>query len=424
MQIDSNTYTYKVNDYEIAIIGAGGIGSHLVSALVPALHRGGLLESTERITIRLYDSDKVSEENLAHQRFMPDDVGKHKVTAIAESMAPFTSDRLRLVACPCDVREASDMKPADLTVVAVDSAVARRVVHSSDTIFLDLRCMGDSYIAYDSSVDPDFVIKMTPDQPARSCPCADAISSGNIEFGFMWAAAHGAQWVLQSLRWMVGQTLAMPPYPQSANITFGPLGRLPEAEEKIEPKGCAKPKIHDSSLVDSCLSTDDYDCEVIREHIAALFENGMWQEIWKLGDRMSREISILVDAEGKVYVDVGTSGEVEMSPPIGAKTPFKIWLHTHPREAYWSSTDLDTLACYSGLILEAVVVGHDHYKRTVYSESAESPLKTEGPLSSWTSETTVRYNAVPKPKDAKNKVAKNGGSRRRRRRSKRKGIRS
>ena len=65
MQIDSNTYTYKVNDYEIAIIGAGGIGSHLVSALVPALHRGGLLESTERITIRLYDSDKVSEENLA-----------------------------------------------------------------------------------------------------------------------------------------------------------------------------------------------------------------------------------------------------------------------------------------------------------------------------------------------------------------------
>jgi len=62
------TYTYKVNDYEIAIIGAGGIGSHLVSALVPALHRGEILESTEQITIRMYDSDEVSEGNLAHQR--------------------------------------------------------------------------------------------------------------------------------------------------------------------------------------------------------------------------------------------------------------------------------------------------------------------------------------------------------------------
>ena len=94
------TYTYKVNDYEIAVIGAGGIGSHLLSTIVPALHRGELLESTEVITIRIYDSDKVSEENLAHQRFMPEDVGKHKVAAIVESMAPFTSDRLQLVACP------------------------------------------------------------------------------------------------------------------------------------------------------------------------------------------------------------------------------------------------------------------------------------------------------------------------------------
>ena len=395
MQTNNNTtqptYTYKVNDFEIAIIGVGGIGSHLVSALVAALHRGEILESTEQITIRMYDSDVVSEENLAHQRFMLDDVGKHKVTAIAESMAPFTSERLQLVACPWDVREDSDMKPADLTVVAVDSAVARRVVHSSGTIFLDLRCLGDGYVALDSSVDPDFVVKMTPDQPARSCQHEDAISSGNIEFGFLLAAAHGAQWVLQSLRWMIGQSLAMPPYPQSANITFGTLGRLPEAEEKIEPKGCDKPKIHSSSLVDSCLGTDDYDCEVIREHIAGLVKAGRWQEIWAIGDRLSREVSVLIDAEDKFYVDIGTSGEVKMSPPVNAKVPFKLWLHSHPRDAYWSSTDLDTIACYTSLLERAAVLGHDHYKQTVFSNSPELPLEEEGPLSSWTSELTVLY---------------------------------
>ncbi len=318
MQTNNNTtqptYTYKVNDFEIAIIGAGGIGSHLVSALVPALHRGELIESTELITIRMYDSDEVSKENLAHQRFMPEDVGKHKVSAIAEDMTSFTGERLRLIACPWDVREASDMTPADLTVVAVDSAVARRVVHSSGAIFLDLRCLGDGFVALDSSVDPDFVKRMTPDQPARSCQHEDAIRSGNIEFGFLLAASHGSQWVIQSLRWIIGQTLAMPPYPQSANLTFGTLGRLPEAKDKIEPKGCDKPRIHPSNLVDSCLNTEDYDCEVIREHIAGLTKAERLQEIWKIGDRLQREVSVLIDSEDKFYVDIGTSGQVKMSP--------------------------------------------------------------------------------------------------------------
>ena len=395
------TYTYKVNDYEIAVIGAGGIGSHLISTLVPALHRGELLESTEVITIRIYDSDKVSEENLAHQRFMPEDVDKHKVTAIVESMAPFTSDRLQLIACPWDVREDSDMTPADLIVVAVDSAIARRVVHSSDSIFLDLRCLGDGYVAFDSSVDSDFVSKMTPDQPARSCQHEDAISSGNIEFGFLLAASHGAQWVLQSLRWMVGQTLAMTPYPQSANLTFGTLGRLPEAEEKIEPKGSDEPKIHPPQLVDSCLDTGDYDCEVIREHIAGLTHAGRWQQIWEIGNRLLREVSVLIDAEGKYYVDIGTSGEVKMSPPIGAKVPFKLWLHTHPQDAYWSSTDRDTIASYTSLLERAVVLGHDHYKQTVFSDNPEAALEKDGTLSSWTSEATVLYKDKPGRKNGR-----------------------
>ena len=391
----------KSYDYEIAVIGAGGIGSHMLSTIVPALHRGELLESTEQITIRIYDSDKVSEENLAHQRFMPEDVGKHKVTAIVESLAPFTSDKLQLVACPWDVREDSDMKPADLTVVAVDSAIARRVVHSSDSIFLDLRCLGDGYVAFDSSVDPDFVSKMTPDQPARSCQHEDAISSGNIEFGFLLAASHGAQWVLQSLRWMVGQTLAMTPYPQSANLTFGTLGRLPEADDKIEPKGSDEPKIHAPQLVDSCLDTGDYDCEVIREHIAGLTHAGRWQQIWEIGNRLLREVSVLIDAEGKYYIDIGTSGEVKMSPPIGAKVPFKLWLHTHPQDAYWSSTDRDTIASYTSLLERAVVLGHDHYKQTVFSDSPEAALEGDGPLSSWSSEPTVLYKDKPGRKNGR-----------------------
>jgi hypothetical protein len=381
----------QYNDYEIAIIGAGGIGGHLLSVLVPALHRGELLESTKRISIRVYDSDEVTKENLAHQRFNYNDVGMHKVTAIERSLCQFTGDRLRLVSCPWDVRDASDMTPADLIVVAVDSAVARRVAHSSGTTFLDLRCLGDGYIAFDSSVDPDFVTSLTPDQPARSCQYEDAVSSGNIEFGFLIAAAHGAQWVLQSLRWMTGQTLALPPYPQTANITFGTLSRLPEAEEKLEPQNRVKPKIHPSNLIDSCIDTGDYDSGVVREHIAGLAKNRRWQDIWKIGDQLLREVSVLIDAEGKIYIDIGTSGEVKMAPPRDAKVPFKLWIHSHPRDAYWSSTDRDTIGCYTGLLQRAVVLGHDHYKMTRHTESPEASLESEGSLSSWTSEPTVFY---------------------------------
>jgi hypothetical protein len=287
------------------------------------------------------------------------------------------------------------MTPSDLIVVAVDSAVARRVAHSSGTTFLDLRCLGDGYIAFDSSVDPDFVDRMTPDQPARSCQHEDAIPSGNIEFGFLFAAAHGAQWALQSLRWMTGQKLALPPYPQTANITFGTLSRLPEAEDKLEPQNCVNPKIHNSNFVDSCIDTGDYDSEAVREHISGLAKKRRWQDIWQIGDQLLREVSVLIDAEGKIYIDIGTSGEVKMAPPQDAKVPFKLWIHSHPRDAYWSSTDRDTIACYTGLLQRAVVLGHDHYKATRHAESLTASLEPEGPLSSWTSESTVLYADDP-----------------------------
>ena len=80
MQIDNNNTEFY--DYEIAVIGAGGIGSNLLNALVPALHRGKLRESLGRVRIRVYDSDRVDESNLAHQKFNYDDIGSYKVTAI------------------------------------------------------------------------------------------------------------------------------------------------------------------------------------------------------------------------------------------------------------------------------------------------------------------------------------------------------
>ena len=388
MQIDNiDTELY---DYEIAVIGAGGIGSNLLNALVPALHRGELLRNLRTVRIRVHDSDRVDESNLAHQKFNYDDIGSYKVRAIEKHLSQFTNERLTIEACPWDIRDSSDMLPADLTIVAVDSAEARRVVHSSDTIFLDLRCLGDSFIALDTSVDSDFVSKMTPDQKSQSCQYDGAIESGNIQFGYLIAAAHGAQWVLQTLRWWAGQDQAMPPPPQSASITLGTLGRMPEGESVLQPQGCIKPQRQQAKLLDIHIETNDYDSPLIKQHVASLVEDGKLQQVWSIGDQLCREISILIDAAGKMFVDVGESGQVKMAPPEGAVAPFQQWIHTHPKDPYWSKTDRDTLACFSGLLTEATVLGESQYLVTRYQKGVTSSIGS-GPLSNWSSETTLPY---------------------------------
>ena len=210
----------------VTIVGAGGIGSHLVGALVPAVHRGDLVERLGGIVLRIHDSDLVSEQNLAHQRFLPSEVGRYKATALRSALMEFESDLMQVEAVTEDVRCASDIGGSDIVVVAVDSSLARRVAHESSPRWLDLRCSGDGYIAIDHRVGSSQVESLTTDQPPMSCQLGGSIDSGNIQFGFMAAAAHGAQWVVQLLREMSGESGTMPPMPQSASISFGTLGRL------------------------------------------------------------------------------------------------------------------------------------------------------------------------------------------------------
>ena len=386
----------KIYDYEIAIIGAGGIGSNLIANLVPALHRGEMLDSTDGITIRVYDSDEVSEGNLAHQRFSPEQVGTSKVESICANMHPFTGEKLSLVPCPWDVREGNDLVPCDMAIVAVDSPIARRVVHSLGGFWLDLRCRGDGYVALDFRVAREHVSMLTPDQPGMSCQLDGAISSGNIQFGHSLAAAHGAQWAIQMMRFFTGNNESLPE-PQIANLSFGTLSRHPmEADAPLPPKGAVSPHEHPSMVVQRCISSGDINALAVDETIAHLAQQADWPSLWNVADSMKREVSVLIDSEGKIFVDVGTQSEVTMSPPEGSKIPFRLWVHTHPRDAYWSETDRNSLSLYSGILEEAIVLGHDHFKRTRPTSIPDSRkrLSEDGPLSSWTDEELVFYHPI------------------------------
>ena len=98
-------------------VGAGGIGSNLVSPVVKALHSGALLESLGSVRVRLYDSDLVEESNLAHQNFTPDDVGRYKVEAVMQPLLTFQSDKLILEAIAEDVRSPDPILDADIAVL-------------------------------------------------------------------------------------------------------------------------------------------------------------------------------------------------------------------------------------------------------------------------------------------------------------------
>ncbi len=92
------------------------------------------------------------------------------------------------------------------------------------------------------------------------------------------------------------------------------------------------------------------------------------------------------------------------TPPKGSTLPYRSWWHTHPRssedpyddsDCYWSSTDLDALANFSGgILLEALVLGHSHYKRAEAGiDQTVETLGDEGPLSDWSSEAPVPYES-------------------------------
>ena len=386
--------------FEIAIIGAGGIGSNLIVNLVPALHRGDMLDSTDSITIRVYDSDEVSESNLSHQRFSPDQIGMKKTDAIRANVLPFIGEKLSLVSCPWDVRREADLVPYDMAIVAVDSSLAREAVHSLSGFWLDLRCRGDGYVALDFRVVQEYVSMMTPDQSGMSCQLDGAISSGNIQFGHAMAAAHGSQWAVQMMRIISGNNGSLPE-PQIANLSFGTLSKNPMNEESLVNAEDVEPFSHPSQSIQYRISRGDVNSPEVVETIAKLAQDEDWPSLWAISDRMKREVSVLFDSQGKIFVDIGTQGEVVMSPPYGAEIPFRLWIHTHPWDSYWSETDRDTISCYSGILEEAIVLGHDHYKRTrpTVRNDDHPRLSEHGPLSSWTEEEITPYIPIMGARD-------------------------
>ena len=196
---------------KLLIVGTGGIGTSMIDNLIPALRRvGGSVQMT------LMDGDTVEASNLGHQRFVEADIGLHKVDVLAERYhAP--ENGIEVLGIAQNMRQAEQLQGYDAIVVCVDRPEPRRLVHETKSPWADLRCSGDGWLVMTSQSNPLLVSSMTPDHEPKSCQVEGALDSGNLEFGFAVAAAHGAQWVFQLLRGLPSPTQSM------GSLTYGAL---------------------------------------------------------------------------------------------------------------------------------------------------------------------------------------------------------
>ena len=132
------------------------------------------------------------------------------------------------------------------------------------------------------------------------------------------------------------------------------------------------------------------DSEKTTQLISELTTQKDWDKIYQISEFFGQEISILVDAQERIFVDWGSISRVELTPPLGSVVPFKLWLHTHPRnQAFWSETDQYSLFIAERILEQAIVLGMDGILSTSNTNLLE--LKPSIDQSCWTSEQVTAW---------------------------------
>ena len=163
---------------KIMIIGAGGIGSHLV----PILRR------TKCYEIEVWDADRVEEKNLLTQNFFHRHIGRFKTDSIAGGS---------IIGHRFNVRTEKQMQGFDLVVCCADNLGIRRTLYRGVPNWLDLRAQGRNGILI-SYKTPKSMMTEVLKGPDGSFSCQGTEWDGkNESLNLMHTvvAGLGAQWI-------------------------------------------------------------------------------------------------------------------------------------------------------------------------------------------------------------------------------------
>ena len=149
-----------------------------------------------------------------------------------------------------------------------------------------------------------------------------------------------------------------------------------------------EPVIPMFDVIADIIESGEINHEVLRGGIAYLALKGDLLSVYIISQIVNREVSILIDADHKVWVDWGGQSSVKLHPPAGSSIPYRLWIHTHPRgDAYWSDTDKVSIAGASTILESALVLGNNGILFTSYNDDELIPgLTDSGPLSRWSIE--------------------------------------
>ena len=185
-----------MNYRNIALIGAGGIGSWTAEFLFKA-KQGKQIPLTTQITV--VDFDSVEPKNLTYQNFTFNDLTRMK----AESLA----NRYFFKAQVKKVQTAEDLAGFDLIILAVDNSLVRKLVFETCEIsgvpWIDLRC-NERNIGYYVKSKENTLEKMlttigSTDEKG-SCQRPVDIEKNQIHYACIIIAAYGCQCLLNLMR--------------------------------------------------------------------------------------------------------------------------------------------------------------------------------------------------------------------------------
>ena len=155
---------------KIMIIGAGGIGSYLVSFL----DRIGLYDIT------VFDDDDVEMKNLTYQNYEEEDVGQKKVSGLESKFGSISK------AEPYVVLVKQQLENYDLVVCCADNLSVRRLLYREgygediQNKWLDLRSQGRNAALISYKTDPTLQDAML-DGPEGSFSCQGTDWEGDAE---------------------------------------------------------------------------------------------------------------------------------------------------------------------------------------------------------------------------------------------------